>query len=138
MNREPPEATPGVFIWRKAPGAGMLRDRDNKGARVRHPGGKERVSLSGWLLCATMEDADLVATLIDEHRRLSRAEPGCLSFDVVRSMSDPMRFAVREVFADRTAFEAHQERTRASDWWRRTGHIERDYRIETETDQDED
>ena len=58
----------------------------------------ETVVLTGWLLCATMADADLAAALLEEPSRLSRAEPGCLSFEVVRSMSDPMRFAVREAF----------------------------------------
>ncbi|KFI30376.1 antibiotic biosynthesis monooxygenase [Haematobacter massiliensis] len=88
------------------------------------------VVLTGWLLCATMADADLAAALLEEHTRLSRAEPGCLSFEVVRSMSDPMRFAVREAFVDRAAFIAHQERVKTSDWGRQTAHIERDYRIE--------
>lgn len=88
-----------------------------------------RVYLTGWLLPATMADADLIARLMGEHERLSRAEPGCLVFEIFRSMSDPMRFAVREVFADRACFNAHQARTRSSDWWRQTAHIERDYRI---------
>lgn len=88
-----------------------------------------RIHLTGWLLPATMADADLVASLMREHERLSRAEPGCLVFEIFRSMSDPMRFAVREIFADRPSFEAHQARTRASDWWRLTAHIERDYRV---------
>lgn len=76
-----------------------------------------------------MADADLIARLMRDHERLSRAEPGCLVFEIYRSMSDPMRFAVREIFADRAAFAAHQARTRASDWWRQTAHIERDYRV---------
>lgn len=88
-----------------------------------------RVYLTGWLLPATMADADLVGRLMREHERLTRAEPGCLVFEIFRSMSDPMRFAVREVFVDRAAFEAHQARTQASDWWRETAHIPRDYKV---------
>ncbi len=42
-------------------------------------------------------------------------------------MSDPVRFAVREVFADRTAFEAHQARVADSLWGRSTKGIPRDY-----------
>lgn len=76
-----------------------------------------------------MADADLIARLMRDHERQSRAEPGCLVFEIFRSMSDPMRFAVREIFVDRPSFEAHQARTRDSDWWQQTAHIERAYRI---------
>lgn len=105
------------------------RSDDSPASRAREPGSGGRVHLTGWLLCATMADADLVARMLADHIRLSRAEPGCLVFEVVRSMSEPTRFAVREVFATRTAFEAHGTRARASDWWTATGHIERDYRV---------
>lgn len=87
------------------------------------------VILTGFLRCRTMEEADRVSMLLPEHLRLTRAEPGCLNFDVVRSMSDPACFAVREVFRDRAAFDAHQKRAQASLWGRATRGIPRDYRV---------
>jgi quinol monooxygenase YgiN len=88
-----------------------------------------KVHLTGFLLPSTMADADLVAQLLPEHIRLTRLESGCLTFEVVRSQSDPMRFALREVFANLEAFEDHQTRTRASTWWEKTRHIERDFKV---------
>lgn len=86
------------------------------------------IRLSGHLICATAEEATLVALHLPDHIRLSRAEPGCLSFDVTRTV-DPLLWQVEESFASRAAFEAHQERTRTSDWFARTGHIRRSYRL---------
>ena len=73
-----------------------------------------RITLAGFLICRCLEEGDRVAALLPEHIRLTRSEPGCLRFEVVRSMADPVRFAVYETFTDRQAFDAHQARTRAS------------------------
>ena len=88
-----------------------------------------RITLAGFLICRCLEEGDRVAALLPEHIRLTRSEPGCLRFDVVRSMADPVRFAVYETFTDRQAFDAHQARTRASPWWTATQHIPREYKI---------
>lgn len=87
------------------------------------------VNLVGTLACGEA-DARIVRQHLPEHIRLSRAEPGCLSFDVTETA--PGIFAVSESFTDMTAFEAHQTRTRASAWWDATGHIPRDFKV-TET-----
>lgn len=83
--------------------------------------------LTGFLICRSLEEADRVAALLPEHIRLTRSEPGCLAFEVIRSMSDPVRFAVREIFASRADFEAHQQRAQSSQWGRSTKGIPRDY-----------
>ena len=88
-----------------------------------------KVTLTGFLICRSLEEADRVSEILPEHIELTRNEPGCELFEVMRSMSDPVRFAVREIFADRAAFEAHQTRAAASDWARATKHIPRDYDI---------
>jgi len=93
---------------------------------------RRRVTLSGFLLCRTLEEADRVAALLPEHTRLSRAEPGCLRFEVWRSQSDPCRFAVSECFRDRAAFEAHRARAETTVWARATRGIPRDYVIAEE------
>lgn len=88
-----------------------------------------RLTLSGFLICRTLEEADRTAALLPEHIRLTRAEPGCLRFEVWRSQADPCRFAVSEAFIDRAAFAAHQARVAGTDWARATKGIPRDYVI---------
>lgn len=70
-----------------------------------------------------------VTSALPEHIRLTRAEPGCLSFDVTPDPDFPGRFNVAERFTDKTAFQAHQTRTAASDWARITDGIPRQYEI---------
>lgn len=91
------------------------------------------VILTGFLICRTLEEADRVAALLPDHIRLTRAEPGCNLFEVIRSMADPVRFAVREIYATRADFMAHQARAQASIWGRSTKGIPRDY-VLTEAD----
>jgi quinol monooxygenase YgiN len=86
------------------------------------------IRLTGTLRCATPEDSALVGRLLPDHIRLTRAEPGCLSF-TVSPAEDGLIWAVEETFADRAAFQAHQARTVASDWGRATAHIPRAYQI---------
>lgn len=88
-----------------------------------------KVKLTGFLICRSLEEADRVSEILPEHIDLTRKEPGCELFEVMRSMSDPVRFAVREIFTDRAAFDAHQARAAASDWAKATRNIPRDYDI---------
>ena len=87
------------------------------------------IRVTGALFCAP-DEVETVRTALPDHIRLSRAETGCLSFDVRQSSADPCRWDLYESFADRAAFEAHQARTRASDWWRVTAHMRRDFKIQ--------
>ena len=84
--------------------------------------------LSGLLTFFSVTEAAIVHQYLPEHIRLSRAEPGCLSFEVTQS-DDSMIWRVEECFADQSAFDAHQTRTRASEWWRATAGIRRDFQI---------
>nr|WP_191856031.1 antibiotic biosynthesis monooxygenase [Agrobacterium tumefaciens] len=88
------------------------------------------VRLSGFLRCASMEDVELVVRHLPVHIRLTRAEPGCLSFEVSQT-DDPLIWRVEELFIDRDAFDFHQKRTRASQWFVATSAIPRDYEITT-------
>lgn len=85
------------------------------------------ITLTGRLICASATEADIVREHLPEHIRLTRAEPGCLSFHVTPT-DDPLVWQVDEAFADRAAFEAHQTRTRASAWYKATAHLRRDFR----------
>ena len=87
------------------------------------------VTLRGWIAVPPDELARL-RPLLDEHVRLTRAEPGCLAFDVTESPERPGWFAVSEHFRDAAAFEAHQARAAASPWGPATRHLRRDFHRE--------
>lgn len=61
-----------------------------------------------------------------QHVSLSRAEPGCLTFDISPT-DDPV---VMECFAGRASFDAHQVRMRASAWFAAMRGILRDFKME--------
>ena len=84
------------------------------------------IRLTGTMTCPP-ERTDAVRSALPEHIRLTRAEPGCLAFEVTETASGV--FSVAERFAHRTAFEAHQRRTRASVWARVTAGCPRDYEV---------
>ena len=87
------------------------------------------VTLTGQLRCANEAEAARVRAALDDHIRLTRAEPGCLSFHVTPT-DNPLVWDVDEAFTDPAAFEAHQARAAASAWAEQTKGIARDYSIE--------
>lgn len=87
------------------------------------------VRLKGHLICLSAAEAEAVRTHRPGHLALTRAEPGCLSFDILDT-DDPLIFDVQEVFRDRPSFDAHQARTRESAWFAATRQILRDFRVE--------
>ena len=87
------------------------------------------VRLRGQMICMTSEELQAVRQHLPEHIRLTRAEPGCLTFEVTPT-DDPMVYEVMESFRDRPSFDAHQARTRDSAWFAATRHILRDFRLE--------
>lgn len=86
------------------------------------------VELKGRLICAHDQDVMIVRRHLPQHIELTRAEPGCLRFDVQQS-DDPLVWTVSEEFVSQAAFDMHQARVRASDWGRATAGIKRDYVI---------
>ena len=87
------------------------------------------IRLSGRLVCMTPAERDAVLAHRAAHIAATRAEAGCLSF-TIDDTDDPMIFDVMESFRDRTAFDAHQARTRSSPWFDATRSILRDFRVE--------
>jgi quinol monooxygenase YgiN len=75
------------------------------------------------------ERLDAVAAALPDHIALTRAEPGCLFFDVRPCPDVAGRFLVSERFTDQAAFDAHQARAKASPWAEVTDGIPRDYQI---------
>lgn len=63
------------------------------------------------------------------HTELTRAEEGCISFEVQPTQRSG-EWQVEETFRDADAFREHQERVRASEWGRVTAGMERRYTVE--------
>ena len=60
----------------------------------------------------TVKDPNDVAeiqSLLSKQGRLSRAEPGCLRFEVYHSQSNSNVFLLNEHWADQTAVDAHRK-----------------------------
>ena len=51
---------------------------------------------------------DEVADLLRSYTALVLEEPGCIEFEVYRSVDDQRRFLLLEKYVDRAAFAAHQ------------------------------
>lgn len=87
------------------------------------------VRISGQLICAAPEEADAVRRHLPRHVELTRAEPGCVAFDVCPT-DDPWVWQVHEEFVDGAALEAHQRRVAASEWGSATTGIKRRYCVD--------
>ena len=87
------------------------------------------IRLRGHLVCTTEEEVQAIRAHHQAHLALSRAEPGCLTFDITPT-DDPMVWEVMEAFRTRADFDAHQARTRESAWFAATRSILRDFRVE--------
>lgn len=86
------------------------------------------VTLTGTLICANEDEAARVRAALGTHIRLTREEPGCMSFYVTPT-ADPMVWQVDEEFTDAAAFKAHSARAKASEWGTQTAGIARDFKI---------
>lgn len=83
------------------------------------------IALSGRLICADAGQMMTALALLPDHIRLSRAEPGCLRFDIWQD-DDPLVWHLAELFGDAEAFAAHQARARDSQWGRDSTAITRE------------
>lgn len=87
------------------------------------------VRLAGELICADEAQLEAVRQHLPRHIELTRAEVGCLEFDVQQT-DDPMVWTVRERFTDEAAFRRHQRRVADSEWGSATAGIERRYDVQ--------
>lgn len=74
-------------------------------------------------------DLSLVKFELKRHIQLTRAETGCLIFEVTQDPLNPCRFDVYEEFVDEAAFQAHQARVKSSRWGEITVNVERYYTV---------
>jgi quinol monooxygenase YgiN len=86
------------------------------------------ITVTGTIACTNAIEAEIVRSHLPEHIRLSRDEPGCISFSVLPT-SDPLVWRLDESFTDMAAYEAHRSRTRASAWYKATAHLQRDFKV---------
>lgn len=86
------------------------------------------VTLTGKLVCASPAEAEIVERLLPQHVISTRAEPGCLSFEVTRRESS-LVWDVAERFEDADAFRTHQVRAAESAWGVETAAIRREYTV---------
>lgn len=87
-----------------------------------------RVYLDGFLNVPA-DRLDAVRAALPQHIALTRSEKGCVSFEVTEDVNRPGRFNVSEIFEDQVAFDAHQSRTKGSDWFAVTEGIPREYSV---------
>jgi len=86
------------------------------------------VHLNGHIDVPT-DRLDAVSAALAMHITLTRAEAGCISFEVTPDPKIAGRFNVSECFVDQAAFDQHQLRTKNSAWAEITDGIPRDYVI---------
>jgi tRNA(adenine34) deaminase len=86
------------------------------------------VTLEGKIRVPQAQREATNAALV-EHVALTRAEDGCLFFEVVPDAVDPEGFRVREAFLGPDAFAAHQSRVANSAWGRLTKDFQRQYEV---------
>lgn len=90
--------------------------------------GMTKIHLTGQLLCNDDAEVTVVSEFLPRHIDLTRAEPGCISFEVHQT-TDPRIWDVAECFQDAHSFETHQSRVKASEWGRATSGILRSYSV---------
>ena len=77
---------------------------------------------------------EAIATALPLHIELTRAETGCVRFDVAPDPKVAGRYNVSELFTDRQSFDAHQARVKASAWGEISADIPREYAIRERPD----
>lgn len=86
------------------------------------------IIVSGYI-SIPLAEVDAVTEALEKHKKLTRAEPGCLIFNVRPDPEDRSRFKVYEKFVSKQAFEAHQARVKSSEWAKISENVGRHYNL---------
>ena len=89
----------------------------------------KKVTLSGYII-VPISELDTVKEALTEHIKLTKAELGCMVFEVTEHSTERGRFDVYEEFESSKAFELHQKRVRGSYWGEITQNLKREYTID--------
>ena len=87
-----------------------------------------KIILSGHIE-VPLDELEMVRDALNLHIELTRAEPGCLVFNVEEDAETPGRFTVYEEFVDQAAFDQHQARGAASAWAEASRNVARHYEV---------
>jgi quinol monooxygenase YgiN len=87
-----------------------------------------KVILEGYIVVSESDLINLKEHL-DEHIKLTRAENGCIVFNVEQRNGKELIFDVYEEFSDKEAYYFHQERLKASPWYKATRKVEKHYDV---------
>ena len=90
-----------------------------------------KVTLQGHIIVPNADLESVKRELIN-HIELTRAEDGCVVFEVTQDSDNKNRFNVYEEFVDQLSFESHQQRVGQSAWGKITVNVERHYKITEE------
>ncbi len=88
----------------------------------------KQIHLTGYM-DVPLDKVHEVNIAVKDHIALTRAEEGCISFEVTSCPDVQGRFLVAEIFQDRAAFDHHQQRTGQSKWAKITKGMTRNYEI---------
>lgn len=86
------------------------------------------VILKGHIIVADV-DLEAVKSALPQHIQLTKAEQGCLVFNVTLDKYNPNKFHVYEEFTNQAAFDNHQLRVKQSGWGNVTTQVKRHYFI---------
>jgi len=84
-----------------------------------------KVYLDGLLVAQTAAHRAVIDLYLEDHIALTRAEPGCLKFEVTEDSKDRNKFHVSEIFDSEESFAAHQARAKNSEWGAHSDKLER-------------
>ncbi|REL35024.1 putative quinol monooxygenase [Thalassotalea euphylliae] len=87
-----------------------------------------KVILQGYIE-VPLSELSLVKEALERHIELTRAEPGCIVFNIEPAQQYANRFNVYEEFVDQAAFEQHQVRVKQPHWGKISQNVARHYQI---------
>ena len=87
-----------------------------------------RVILKGYVIVPD-DDLDAINEALPAHIVNTRAEDGCLLFNVTQDENQKNRFNVHEEFNNKESFSNHQDRVKRSEWGNVSANLEKHYHI---------
>ncbi|NQZ32738.1 MAG: antibiotic biosynthesis monooxygenase [Oceanospirillaceae bacterium] len=88
----------------------------------------EKITLNGYIIVPDSQ-LEVVEPALDVHIKLTRAESGCIVFEVLQDSIDKNKFNVYEEFVDSVSFLAHQARVASSQWGEVSKDLVREYEV---------
>ncbi|MGJ8673796.1 putative quinol monooxygenase [Rubritalea sp.] len=89
----------------------------------------KKITLYGHIVVQP-EELDTIKKALPVHLEATRAEEGCITFQVDEHPTEAGRFDVYEEFVSKSAFEHHQKRVKESAWGAATQNVSRSYTVE--------